>query len=120
MATHALTVPDWLPTRLNELLRMHWAVRRRALKAEAELVAGYAIQARVPKAEGKRRVSVTFHAPGGRGAKTGDSDARLKGLLDSLVKCGLLVDDSPKWCLLGAVECVKGEKKTVVVLEDVS
>lgn len=119
MATHALTLPDYLPLKVNDLLRMNRHARNRALKVEADLVAGYALQARLPHATGKRRVSVTFSAPGGRGAKTADPDARLKGLLDALVRCGLLVDDSPDWCALGAVECERGQKQTRIILEEV-
>lgn len=119
MPTHELIVPDWLPTSVNELLRMHYHARARAVRSDCEIVAGYALQARIPHAAGRRRVRLTFSAPGGRGFKTGDvEDNRRKNLLDALVKCGLLVDDSPKWVEVTAA-AVRGPKQTVIVLEDV-
>jgi len=121
MAIHRLEIPDWLPSSINDLMRMHFHARNRLLKGEAELVAVYFLLAKIPQAEGKRRVTLTFAAPGvggGRGAKVGDVDNRLKGLLDSLVKCGGLVDDAPAWMELGEIRAERGLKRTTIVLED--
>ncbi len=118
MATYVVSIPDFLPASLNVLLRMHWRDRRRTLRAESDLVAISLLQARVPPAHGRRRVSLTFSAPGGSGAKTGDADNRLKGLLDALVKWRALKDDSPAWCELGEIRCLAGPKGTLITLED--
>ncbi len=120
MPTFRVEIPNWLPATINTLLGLHWANAQKLKRADAQMVAAYALQAGVPHAEGKRKLTLTFAAPGGRGAKTGDPDARLKSALDALVRCGMLVDDSPTWLELGAVTCVKGKRQTVIVLEDVT
>jgi len=38
---------------------------------------------------------------------------------DALVACGRLKNDSPRWCILGTVEVVRGEWITRITLEDV-
>lgn len=114
-----VTIPDFLPLSINEMLRMKPGHRSRVLKAEGELVAGYFIQARIPHATTKRRVHLTFAAPEGRGEKVGDPDARLKSLLDYLVRAGALVDDSAKWVETPPPTLERGKKRTVIVLEDI-
>lgn len=119
MPTWTVTIPGFLPASVNQLFGAHWARGHRRKKADCELIALYCIEKGVPIATGKRRVAVTFCAPGGRGAKHADADNRLKVLLDALVRCGRLVDDSPTWCEWQPPAHEKGPKKTVIVLEDV-
>ena len=114
--THTLTLDRWLPARLNALLRMHWAARKRHQCASDTLVACTALAQRVPRATSRRRVSVLFRQPRGPLA---DPDARLKQLLDALVHAGLLRDDRPEWCELGSITSERGPMTTVVTLEDV-
>lgn len=114
---HRIEIPNWLPASVNGLMRMDRHKRNRVLSSDAQMVAGYALQADLPHAAGKRRVTLTFAAPGGRGAKTGDADNRQKSCLDALVKCGALVDDSPAWVEV-VVCCVRGPKSTTIELED--
>lgn len=117
MATHTLTIPNWHPARLNELLNCHWAERNRRKKQDKAMVACYKFLANVPEAEGRRRVSLKLTL--GKGQRRPDKDAWWKSTLDALVACGLLVDDSPDWCEPGAVEYARGATKgTVIVLED--
>jgi hypothetical protein len=115
MATYTVEIPDFLPTRLNVLLRQHWAARRRTLRSEAGLVGHYARAARVPPARGRRRVSLRFESP----RTPGDPDARLKGLLDGLCRAGCLIDDASEYLELGSVESVRGQRRrTVITLRD--
>lgn len=114
---HELRVENWLPTPLNKLLGCHWAVAHKRKRADKATIALEAKQQGLPLATGKRRVSLVLTLP--KGQRRWDSDAFWKTMLDGLTACGLLVDDSPKWCELGPVEQVRGKvKRTVVVLED--
>jgi len=114
---HTLTIPDFIPQNLNRLLRTHWAKRNRAIRADADLVAVLAMQAGIPKARGKRRLSLavttnTNVAP--------DADNLLKAMLDALVKARLLIDDSPRWVELAGISVSRADRReTRITLEDV-
>ncbi len=117
MAHYVVEIPGFLPVRLNVLLRSHWAKQRRITKGEAEIIACYVRKANVPRAEGKRRLSVRFESP----RTPADADGRLKNLQDGLRDAGALRDDSPKWMALGTIESVKGPARlTIITLEDIN
>lgn len=115
MSTHVLTIDDWRPVGLNLLLRSHWGKRARLKRLDRETVAVHALAQRVPRATARRRVSVSVECH-----KTPpDADNLLKSLLDALTACGLIIDDSPAWCELGAVAVARGARdRTIVTLED--
>lgn len=118
MPTHNLNLDGWLPTTLNQLMRLHHHARNRRLKGDADLIAVEAQYQDIPKATGKRRVSITIRQR--KGVKTADPDAYLKSLLDALVSCQALVDDSGEWCEIGSVRYEVSERKGLVVeLEDI-
>ena len=115
---HRIIIPDWVPVSVNQLTRS-WRRANRLKAHDREMVAVYARVQQVPAAICKRRVSVTItvdhagHRP--------DPDNLLKSLLDALVQCGRLVDDSIQWCELGPVVVEIGSmRQTVIQLEDVS
>ena len=81
--------------------RLHWAERAQLVAAEraaARIVGGAAMARKgLTRAKLRRHVRLTVVLAG----HVGDLDgtwARVKPYLDGLVDCGLLVDDSPKWC----------------------
>jgi len=114
---HTLTIPDFLPQNLNRLLRTHWAKRNRAIRADSELVAIFAIQAGIPKANGKRRLALAFTT---NAQVAPDADNLLKAMLDALVRCRLLVDDSPRWVELAGISVSRADRReTQITLEDV-
>lgn len=118
MTTHILTLPGFTPTPLNRLMRGRRRDRIRLAKADHDLVCYYAREQGIAKAECPRRVSVEITvAPGQRRC---DPDGVWKGLLDSLVAARLLVNDSARWVQLGDVTWGRGERRTVVTLEDLS
>jgi hypothetical protein len=118
VTTHRLVLDGWRPWPLNRLLRMHWAARGRALRGDAAVVAAEALRQGVPRAAGRRRVSLTVLHRKGRGRP--DGDALWKSTLDALVGCGLLLDDGPAYCELGPVGyAAAGRRGLVVVLQDV-
>jgi len=88
---HTLVIPDWTPSRLNDLMRNRWW-RAKLKKQDTAFVILYSRIQGIPKATGKRRVilEITF----GTGAKAGDPDAYNKSLLDALVNAELLVNDT--------------------------
>ena len=81
------------------------------------MVAAYAKLADIHPAVGKRRVSLEITLVG-RQRKT-DPMAHAKSLLDSLVRCRMLIDDCAEFMEWGGVTWDRGsEGKTVIVLED--
>lgn len=113
--THSLTIPNYLSPSLNQLIHCQWRKRAKLKKECLQLVTVYGRD--IPRATGVRRVSLIFTlAPRNQ---VRDPDNQWKAVLDALVKCGLLIDDSREWCHLGAVENKRGkDRQTVVVLED--
>ncbi len=111
-------VPNWHPTRLNDLLGVHWGTAHKRKQADKEMVAAYARMAGITLAKGKRRVRrIITLGPRQRG---GDPDCFDKSLLDALVACGALKGDSKEWVELMPVEYATGdEKATTVLLEDI-
>jgi hypothetical protein len=113
---HFLRLPGWTPAPLNSLIGCHWGTRSRRKRADREVVALEALAQGIPRATGRRRVSLVVTGwPTGR---LPDADGLLKSTLDALVHAGLLVDDAPAWCELGAVEVCRGPRGTTIVLED--
>lgn len=118
MARHVLRLDGWRPCLLNEFLRMHWARRQRRLRADAQLIGALAVVQGVPKAKGKRRVSLTVLCR--TGTTRPDADALLKVTLDCLVRAHLLQDDNPDACEMGGVDYERAPRKGLVIaLEDV-
>lgn len=113
------TVPGWHPTPLNKFVGRHWSVGHKAKTLDANMIHIHGkMHAGIPVAELKRRVSIEITlAPRQRAC---DPDAYWKSLLDGLVACGLLRDDSNKWCELGKVRFFRGAAKcTRIILEDI-
>lgn len=85
-------IPNWHPARTNALLSAHWAAAQRMKDSDFNMVNGYRLRYGLPKAEGKRRVTLhIIRKPRQAGA---DPDAYWKSLLDALKRAGLLVDDN--------------------------
>jgi hypothetical protein len=117
-ARHVLTIAGWTPTPLNRLLTTHHMKAHRLKMADLELVSAEATRQFIPWAGGRRRVSVRVQVP--NTSRAADPDGYLKVLLDALVGCGRLKDDSSAWMELGPVTVEKGKKATVVTLEDLT
>lgn len=113
-----LFLPGYMPTTVNQFLGCHWGTRSK-LKARDTEIIGRAVQLYgVPPATCRRRVSMLVVLPKARRAT--DPDSLWKGVLDSLVACGALRNDSPAWCMLDPVQWARGEAlSTFITLEDV-
>jgi Holliday junction resolvase RusA-like endonuclease len=116
--THTLTIPNYLPPSLNDLLSgNHWS-RHKKKRECRELIAGYCWEQAMAKATGKRRVSLLLTL--GPRNRRRDEDNVWKAILDALVHVGLLVDDASEWCELGTVTYARGPNRcTTVTLEEV-
>lgn len=115
---YRIVIPNWRPSNLNAMHRVHWAARGRMKRADREMIAAYAKLAETPWAKTKRRVSMEITITGRQ--QSTDPDALWKSTLDGLVACGLLEDDSAEWCELGGVSHTRGDKtETIIVLEDI-
>lgn len=89
------TIQGWVPISLNKFLRMHWSKRNRQLKADYAIIKISCSD--LKPAKGHRTLNVSF-----TGTRC-DPDNLLKILLDGLVHCKVLVDDSPEFLTLGSV-----------------
>lgn len=116
-ATYRIEVPGWWPALLNQFLYKHWSVRSRMKRQDRKTIALAVLIAGTPKATGKRRVTLTLVL--GPRQRRCDGDAPWKSLLDGLAKCGALVDDNTDWVEMAALRFAKGEKATIIELEDI-
>lgn len=116
--TWFVRIDNWQPTRLNQLLNCQWRKNARLKKTDAAIIAVSILGADVPRAEIKRRVSVEIIL--GPRQRAADPDAYWKSLLDGLVVCGALVDDSRTWCELGSVSFQRGKRRArILKLENI-
>ena len=109
------TVPDWLPTPLNQLLGNPFRAGR-LKRSDQEIVLFYGRHLQVPLAYYKRRVDLIITLP--KGKRRPDKDCWEKSSLDALVAADLLINDSPVWCERGSVDYERGNTSTRFVLTD--
>lgn len=101
MIAHTLTIPNWLPPRLNQVRGRHWYAEAKLKKEAIAFIVFYARLCGVPPARGRRRVSLRIVL--GPRRRQPDRDAYDKMLLDALCRAGLLLDDSDRG-LVGRVD----------------
>jgi len=112
-----IVIERWTPPSVNELLHVHWAKANRIKKGAAELIAYACREAGVPRATGKRRVSMVIYYP--RMDHAIDPDNAWKAVNDALKHAGAIVDDRAEFLELGPCVPLKGRKRTVIRLERV-
>lgn len=140
MAIHRIHIEAWRPALLNELVGRDAHAIHRIKKRDRKIVAQYATLFNVPRvglppetrrqaealgiahriedlAGRRRRVALEI---ADRYSTFPDDDAPWKSLLDALVQCGLLVDDSREWCETVNPPTYRRARKrsTVITLED--
>jgi Holliday junction resolvase RusA-like endonuclease len=117
MTSYTLHIPHWQPATVNQLMHsVRGRIRRK--KADREMVCAYTLQARIPRAERKRRVSL--HIILGKGQRGADADAYHKSLLDACKHAGLILDDSSRYVELAPVTFSRDWKNwgTTITLDD--
>ena len=116
---HTIFVPRWHPAKVNELLRGHWSKGNRLKKRDRTLVWSYAKDAKIPHAEGKRRLCVEIILD--KGQRGGDVDAYHKSLCDALKHARLIKDDNRQWLEIAPVAFGRDELwGTEITLEDLT
>lgn len=114
--TITVTIPDWRPASLNQIMRGKIRDRIRFGKRDKHIVWAHFLSQ--PPATTKRRVSLHIVLTGRE--RPCDPDNAWKSVLDALVKCGMLVDDSNAWCEITTPTYDRALKgSTTITLEDV-
>ena len=118
MPIYTLEIPRWRPALLNELMRSVKG-KIRLKKQDREMICAYAWQAKIPRATGKRRVSL--HITLRKGMREFDVDAPDKSLYDAMKHAKLIVDDSVKFLERGPLTFSRDPKAwgTKITLEDI-
>lgn len=103
-----IRINDWHPLSLNRLLRMKGPARTERLALDAFVVRSSWASARIPKAKGRREVSVFF---GWRAEEIDvpDPDNSLKAIMDGLKLVGAIIDDNFKNVRLGRIDGQPGD-----------
>lgn len=117
MNTWQVRIENWHPARLNQLMVNRWK-KHDLRRLDDDMVSAMCRFFQVPKATGKRRVSLEITL-GPR--MRADPDCWWKSLLDALKNCGMIMDDNSKWVELGGVVVTHGPRReTLITLEDLS
>jgi hypothetical protein len=97
-------------------MKGHWSNGHQLKKVDRAMVAAYASE--IPKAKGKRRVSL--HIILDKGQRAADPDSQFKSLCDALVHAKMLVNDNRQHVELAPVTFSRDPKGwgTVIRLED--
>lgn len=114
---HRLIIPNWRPALLNNM-KGHWSNAARLKKLDRKAVWAHSLEQKIPRATGKRRVSLHIVLP--KNGKKSDYDAPWKSLLDALVHAGMLIDDAPDYVEQGEITYSRDwyNPCTVIILED--
>jgi len=114
-----MTIEKYQPVMLNQMMGKHPMKIHRLKQIDKDTIAAEAVRQQIPKAYYKRRVLLrVILSPSQK--RMPDPDAFDKSLLDALVSCGLLVDDSKKWLEMPEPEYERGkDKATIITLEDI-
>jgi len=114
MPSWNLRVIEDAPPSANVFLRMHWTARMKLKRLWAWLVLEAGAR-EVPLADGKRCVKVEVRSKGKRDPQNSWTPVD-KLIVDNLVRCGALKDDSAEWCDLRVIT-IQGEPRTRIRIE---
>ena len=114
--TRTITIRDWLPEPLANVSGDNWRLREKKLKAASIMVWTSAKQEGLEPVEGRALVNIILVFPSKRRRDADNLYARVKGVLDGLVKGGWIQDDSTDTINL-LVGWRIGQKATVITVE---
>lgn len=116
---HILTIPRWMPVSDNILMGAHRFTKIKLKKADANAIYWSMREQRIPTALKRRKIEVVIKCkPRGR---MPDPTNFAKSLLDAMVKCRLVIDDSQRWCEYVTPIIKRGKGKdwgTEIIIED--
>lgn len=113
---HVIYIPNWHPASVNKLMG-HWASASKIKNADMQMMAMYALKAKVPPADGKRRLEITLKI--NTAGRTPDPDNFYKSVCDGLKRCGYIKDDSGTWLEITPTKFERGkDMATILILED--
>ncbi len=112
-----LTINGWRPCSTNEMARSV-KTKIRLKKRDRDVLCAGARQWGLPRATGKRSMSLVIRVP--RGQRRWDTDAFWKSTRDAAKHAGLIVDDGPVWLQDGRMDYdpQRGPLRTVLILEN--
>jgi len=111
-----LTIPEPTPS-LNPMLRQFWSKRHKDQKRWRWLVRAARLEANYYPAAPIQRARVTVTRHGKRILDTDNLYGGVKGLVDLLVKEGILVNDTPDHVELVMLQTRTKQPKTTVQIE---
>ncbi len=117
---YEISVPNYRPPTSNALFRAKFRGRMALERECRQLIRCYSRG--VPQAAGKRRVSMAVTLAVRQRLPDADEQC-YKAVLDALANCGLLIDDSRRWCECVPTEFVPSRQRqphTLITLEDVT
>lgn len=116
---YSIWLPGWKPISLNKVMG-NWKKASGSKKITDAIIYNAILAHGTPSADRKRRYEVQIHL--GPGERKMDSDNVRKLLQDSLVRHGLLKNDSPIWCEEGPISYLRCEERavpgTMIILQD--
>lgn len=114
-----LIIDNYHPLSVNKLLETDPRKRSAMKQSHYDIVGGLAMQQGLVKATGKRRMTILCE--GWPRGKMPDPSNLAKVLEDAAVACGLLIDDSSKWCE-STMPVLKRSKqwRTTLTFEDIN
>lgn len=116
-STQTLVIDDWTPVTLNRAMRRKIKERIAIGKATHTLIETEAFRQGLVKATGARQVQVTVVFPSK--FPRPDPDNLAKVTLDSLTRCGMLIDDKYEMCVWMPPVYFTGDKQTMIELTDI-
>jgi len=112
VAEYIIYIPNWHPTSDNKL-KGKWSHRKKT--SDMQMMATYALKARVPKATGRREVEIILTVAHGTSGRRPDPTNYYKSTLDGLARTGYLIDDSTKWLQHKPTRVEMGEAKATTI-----
>jgi Holliday junction resolvase RusA-like endonuclease len=121
MTVQGFVMAGWLPAATVNGQRGHWSTYQRKLRGAQVHTTVCAREAGIIPLRGRAKVTITLTFPVQRRRDVDNLTARCKGILDGLVRGGILADDDTEHLelVVRGVVC-SGYTSTMIEIEDVA